>query len=320
MGANKIGEILRKALVVVTVVVTVLLLYSRLTGAEPPKFSALSLAASLAVFMGGWLVSAVRLKQLVHSCNNGLKCSFRTFIEARFLGELLARITPSSIGGEPARAYHISRNTKLGYLEAYMLTLYEVYFDVVMTCVVGAIASIPYLPLSAPVLLVSLTVGATWVIAFNFIDKLNFYKLVGIRNCAEKLMRSKHLERVVKYIRESKRQYSEIRSKITAGRLAMTWLLTALIHILWATSIIPLIAERQQGLLDPFTAIKTSLSAYFLMQAISIIPTPGGSGVAEYGLTIVLAPEVVVVYRAVYYFIPLIIGLVVSLKYLRSEA
>ncbi|MEM2024710.1 MAG: flippase-like domain-containing protein [Desulfurococcaceae archaeon] len=312
-------EVFKKALLVALIVVAVLLLYSSLMNTGLPSFSAHSLAASLAIFMAGWLVSAIRLKMLVRACDPASSCSFRTFVEARFLGELLARITPSSIGGEPARAYHISRNTKLGYLEAYMLTLYEVYFDVVLTCLVGAIVSVPYLPPSLPVLLVSILTAFAWVLAFNLIDKIKVRREISGHTRMGRLLRNERLNRLVGYIKTSRTYYAEIRSKVKASRVILAWLLTALVHVLWGFSVVPLIVDKHGGSVSPLTALKEGVSAYFLMQAISIIPTPGGSGVAEYGLTLVLAPDIVVAYRGIYYFIPLAIGLAVSLRYLREK-
>jgi len=49
----------------------------------------------------------------------------------------------------------------------YAMTIYEVSYDVVLTCVLGAIFSVWYLPLSTPILAVSLVVPISWLLFFK---------------------------------------------------------------------------------------------------------------------------------------------------------
>ena len=312
-------DTVKKAVITIVLVVAVLSAYSYLTESGLPRISLIALLLSTLVLLSGWLVSALRLRYLV-GAYHGSTCSLRTCISARFVGDVFAKITPSSIGGEAARAHYLSTAMGLDFLEAYALTIYEVYFDVILTCLVGAVVSVIFLPYSTPVLVTAVATGLIWVTTFNFIGRLvGFFNRKLLNNeYLEKSFMTKYLVKFLAYVKKFKDSYLEVSSKITPRQRAVLWALTLLTHTLWALALIPLlllggVVENP----DVRGIFWKSVAAYYLMQAISILPTPGGSGVAEYGLSLALPPSVVVSYRVVYFFVPFFIGLAVFLKYSR---
>lgn len=309
------NELPKKIATTILIVLSILYIYTVITGVRYVYAPISSIAQAIAIIYVGWVLSAIRLKYLIKNVYPSRKCSLMTCLNARFLGDLLAKITPSSIGGEPARAYYLSIFTNTGFIENYALTIYEVYYDVVFTCVMGALISIFYLPLSIPVMTVSIAAGSLWILFFN---SMNILSKIKLPSSIHKYISSRTWIKTVmdKFI-EFKKYYLFIASRLKIRDKITLWFLTAIVNIAWAVSAVPLL---QSSLFGGARVIAIySISAYFMMQAISILPTPGGSGVAEYGLSITLPPEIVVLYRIVYYFSPMIIGIGVLFNILRKH-
>jgi len=185
---------------------------------------------------------------------------------------------------------------------SYALAIYEVSYDVIYTCILGLFFSVWYLPYSIPVLLVSGFVVVSWPVFFR-----NIWRVVPrlkANYVAVKLGKFAWFEKLFKHIEDFGKTYSEISSTMDLGSKLFTWILTVLIHCLWALAIAPFLYFQRRAV-NPVLGLWTAFSAYSLMQAISMLPTPGGAGVAEYGLSLVLPPEVVVAYRIIYYFVPI---------------
>jgi len=308
-------KLIKRLVISTTIVAVVLVVYSKLMCVRELSLDVRSAALSTAILLTGWLISAIRLKYLFRVAKRDLSCSIKTCIGARFAGDVLAKITPSSIGGEPARAYYISMDTGLPFLEVYALTIYEVYFDVMFTCISGALFSLWSLPLSLPALITSLVVGATWAAVFNNIGRI--YAFIGEKAMGNRLLErslnrlraSKYFSRFLNKLLDFKDHYVKISSKVRSRQKFALWALTIVIHFTWSLSIIPLVLARHDHGLNMPAIIWVAVAAYCLMQSMSILPTPGGSGVAEYGLSIALPPDVVVAYRSLYFFVPILVGL-----------
>ena len=316
LGDLRVRRLLRNMTISLIIVLGVVTIYSLITSTGLPTISMYSLISSILLYLVGWLISAIRLQLIVKTYDPMTKCSLNTCLSARFIGDLLAKITPSSIGGEPARAHVIHVNSSISFLESYAITLFEVYHDVVLTCIIGIVSSILYLPLSIPVLLVSVLTLFLWIIVFNII-------LPGNRSVAIKgLEESRNfpfilLHKVAKMVIEFKNHYTLVFSRINLKRKIVIWLLTIITHFTWASSLIPLLLSESSGQ-EYAVILEKSIAGFFLMQAISILPTPGGSIAAEYGLSLALKPSIVVAYRLIHYTIPVLIGLLLVVKAMKK--
>lgn len=301
------SEVFRRIVLSITLVVGVLYIYVIITGATVSIFDPWAILYSIVLIYLGWVISALRLYYILRAVYHVDKRVLFSCLNARFLGDVFAKITPSSLGGEPARAYYISISTSTSFMENYALTIYEVYHDVVFTCTLGTIISVFFLPLSIPVLATSIVTLLLWITLFNNIRSAFIDNIVNF--IQSKLGRFKAIDRIIEQFNEFRKCYINVSSKTRIIDKVTIWLLTLAINIVWALSITPLITKAS----TLTWVLYRSIAAYSMMQAISILPTPGGSGVAEYGLTIVLEPDVVVTYRLIYYFTPMVYGLTVLL-------
>jgi len=86
--------------------------YIALMNIEISAIFSLDAAFSLISILVGWFLSAIRLRLTVKLSSPNASCSLISCIKARFLGDVIAKITPSSIGGEPAREYYLAKVTK----------------------------------------------------------------------------------------------------------------------------------------------------------------------------------------------------------------
>ncbi|HDJ83504.1 MAG TPA: flippase-like domain-containing protein, partial [Desulfurococcaceae archaeon] len=103
----------RSMILVISLVTFVIIGYSIVTGSfrflEEVSFTKLVL--SFIILMFAWLISAYRLKYIhrILEPDRCLNTSIKDYFYARLLGGLMAYITPSAIGGEPARAYYLAK-------------------------------------------------------------------------------------------------------------------------------------------------------------------------------------------------------------------
>lgn len=313
-GVHSVRSISLSASMVAAVALAtvVILVYSVVTsslGALPGLLSA-DTVFSAALITLGWVVSAVRLKLLLESYGGRVRLPLLDAVAIRLIGGLVANITPSSIGGEPARAYYVSRRTGLGMAESYALVIYEVYYDVIAVNLAGVFLSIQALPLSTPVLLVAVFMSTSWLYASFKVSKTG--RSVGDGSSLPRwvpgFLRSRFNALYARYL-EFARSYSSVSSSIPLRVKAAAWALTLVYHTIWGLAVVPFTGSATL----PLAA--RAVEAYFLMQSFSSLPTPGGSGAAEYGLSLLLDPSTVVKYRVLYYYYGVVVGLAVLAAY-----
>lgn len=307
---RKLGRGLIITLIVVTLVI---LAYSVITSSLSSLLELYSMdtLVSLLVITLGWIISALRLKLLFESSMKGITLPLIDSLAIRLIGGLIANITPSSIGGEPGRAYYLSRRIGVDTVKSYALVIYEVYYDVLAVNIIGACISVKYLPLSTPVLLVSLFMSLSWLSISLKIVRAGRNMPSGLDAAPRWIpgFMRKHFNKLYARYLDFASSYSEMASRISLGRKALLWLLTILYHTIWGVAALPFIHVFNVD------AVVKVVEAYFIMQSFSSLPTPGGSGAAEYGLSIVLDPSVVVKYRVVYYYYGIMAGLISLIMY-----
>ncbi|MEM0378407.1 MAG: lysylphosphatidylglycerol synthase domain-containing protein [Thermosphaera sp.] len=252
--------------------------------------------ASLAFLLAGWFISAIRLRLLVDRVY-GFKIKLSDSLKARFLGGLLANITPSAIGGEPARAAYLRKVMDRGIEELYALSLYEVYYDVILVNMMAFIPAFFYLPVSLPVVLVSSFMIASWIYIGFFIKQTSSNSPKGFIGWLSKKF-PKFTERYLKF----STRYAEISSRISLNGKILIAVLTLSYNTLWGVA---------AWFFTDSSSILQCIMAYYFMMSMGSLPTPGGSISSEYALSLVLPPSTVVSYRTLFYYSTILIGLVI---------
>lgn len=301
--------------ITLVIVTAIILLYSLATSSLSAFMELLSIDTPIAasILTLGWLISAVRLRILLQSYTRGDPIPLVDALKIRLIGGLLANITPSALGGEPARAYYISRRIGAGFVESFAIAVYEVYYDVIAVNAIALAFSIQYLPVSLPILLVALFMVTTWLSASLKISRTRSKTLGALPQWIPGFLR-KPIEALHKHYIEFATSYSSVSSRIPTRVKVVLWVLTIVYNVIWGLAALAFLHSLESN------AVIGAVKAYFLMQSFSSLPTPGGSGAAEYGLSIVLNPLVVVKYRVTYYYYTIILGLIASITHSETKA
>lgn len=299
--------LLKQIILALTLVTVVMVAYMLMTSSHGAFSKILSINGLLAftLIQLGWFASAVRLKVIVRDVM-GVDMGLFDTLEARYLGGLIAYITPTAIGGEPARAAYISLRVGNDLSSSYAIALYEVFFDVVTVSLAGLFLSLLYLPHSIPVLIIALFVSTSWLGAGLLVAKTR-YLSSKLQNWLDKASRGR-ARRFLEAVAKVEKGFRESWHKTgTRGKIIIVSL-TALNHLLYAAAPLTLIGAFSMKI------IIDSVSAYFMMQTMAMLPTPGGAGAAEYGLSISLPPEVALGYRVLFYYPVILVGVIVMYR------
>ncbi|MEM3927273.1 MAG: lysylphosphatidylglycerol synthase transmembrane domain-containing protein [Desulfurococcaceae archaeon] len=318
MGGKMFDKIWRKLVTALVFATIIIILYNIVLGTIHTNIRyLLSYYAftSLAILLIGWIISAFRLKIIVESSFSVKSIGLFDCVKARFLGGLLANITPSSIGGEPARALYISRLMDIDLTSSYAMAIYEVYYDVITVNLIGFILSTWYLPRSIPVLLVSISMTLSWIGIHVYLKNRSIVERTAI--LLGKILPKDIVARIYSYISNFAQHYHNISQRVGLGKKIIITFLTILYNSVWGMAIVPLQYVRHVEV--NAESIMNAISSYYMMQSISALPTPGGSGVAEYGLLIGLEPSVAMIYRIIYYYSTILIGLIVLTTTMRRD-
>lgn len=298
---NEIKLSIWKIIITLSIVITIIVLYAVYFDVNPVillSINPLVLVSAITIYTLSWLISSIRLK-IIHSSINNKALSLLDYFYARLLGGLVAYLTPSAMGGEPARAYYLSKKSGCDMATGLAIAIYELFIDIVFINVLAIIYSIYYLPISLPVILVSVFVLFTWTTLFigviyknRIVDKL--FKFI-IRIFPENI-RGKY-----SIFTDSIRLIT--RFIIKPYKIMIIIFSTVAMH-LFAGVVIYIISIGYGG-----TSILNAFQAYLFALALGALPSPGGAFAIEYGLTITLKPIIVVTSRVLMYFYTVIMGL-----------
>ncbi len=283
---------------------------------ELPSYPYYVLAGIVSCIMG-WLVSGYRLR-ILHKTLDGREklLPITDYFKARILGGFMAYITPSGIGGEPARAYYLSFKLNSKFSRYFSIVIIEPIYDILTVNVIALGFIIYAWPLSILVLIIAIG---------NIVFWLTFYYVM--KNLVEPDSIKPPLNRFVKfvlnYIRKHEKIYSgygefvkafrETTDKMRLVDKLIVILLTLTYQALFGLTGFFIYLSYGYGF--SFKGLVDSIIGYLFSNALSSIPTPGGSISAEYGLSLVLPPNVVLLTRIILYYTPIILGL----YYLRRE-
>ncbi len=320
--SNKSFKVSRRSMILVISLVTVVIIgYSIITGSYRflEEVSFIKLVLSLIIFMFAWLISAYRLKYIhrILDPDRCLNTRIKDYFYARLLGGLMAYITPSAIGGEPARAYYLAKKCMGRFSRYFALSIYEVYYDIMIVNIFALSLSFYSLPYSLFVILVSIGSIAFWIIMYHLIknivepEKTNVV-LRWIIKWMNKLVH-KRLEMIKDSYYDFASSFNTLINNSYIINKFVIVVLTIVYHLCNSLAIFVL-AIKSVTINSVINAVLASISAYFYSLALGALPTPGGAGVMEYGLSLALAPEIVIVSRTLMYYSTVIIGLLILYK------
>lgn len=315
---NSILELSKRTVfLTIAIVNLVIITYSILTKSYSALFRINTLILVLAVLteLSAWFVSAIRLR-ILHRIldSSGKTLSIKHYFYARMLGGLLAYLTPSAIGGEPARAYYLHLKIGEGFPRYLALSIYEVFYDIIIVNVLAIIFSINKIPYTIPVILVSSLSLITWIIVYsifkNILPTNNTSILISkfVKFIETRLM--KRFTSISKSYLDFGTSFREIASRVEFRDRVIVIYLTITMYLLSSLTItlIALSIDYEKGFVKQFIE---SFQAFLFALSLGALPTPGGSVAVEYGLSIVLMPSVVVVSRTLSYYIVIITGLLI---------
>ncbi len=251
------------------------------------------------------IVDALRLKILFK--NVGYNMSIVDALRARIMGNIVALATPSSIGGEPVRAL-ILASYGIRLSRAIAVTLFEDYWDIIIINIPALVFAAMRLPLTILVLLSSLYNIIAWNILFLAVRREGVRKLVlRLRDKSFGIIK-KFLDLVIIMVNSVKHVSASLSLKSAAKVVLVTLTKYTIVYSSF------LVAAYSVSNVSP----QQIFEALVFYNAMGPVPTPGAAGGAEYGLSIVLSPEQVIIVRAVAFFVTIILGLPILVMYIRE--
>ncbi len=295
-------------LLVVVIVVSVMIIYMLVMHVNINlllSVNPIMLLFAMMLYGSSNVIDAVRLKILFK--NVGYNMSIIDALKARVMGNIVAIATPSSIGGEPVRAL-ILASYGIRLSRAIAVTLFEDYWDIIIINIPALILASMRLPLTIFVLLSSIYNVVAWNTLFLAVRK------EGVRKFIQKL-RNKSFGFIKKFFDIVLIMVGSVRHVSTSltVRAAVKVIIITIIKyiVIYSAFFIAAYSVGKVGIEEIFEAL-------VFYNAMGPVPTPGAAGGAEYGLSIVLSPEQVIVVRAVAFFVTIILGLPILILYLRG--
>ena len=244
---------------------------------------------------------------ILHKAFTGKKLDLLDYMGIRLIGGLMAYLTPSAIGGEPGRAYLLAKKSDSDFTPFFALTIFEVYQDIVFTNIVAIMFSFLHLPYTIPVILLSLFVLTSWTLL-----------VIGwIKGYGEGIIDRFFISRLPKIIKEHynvfTNTFKQINNRCSVLCLISSMVITIMYQVLSGITIYYISLS-----IDPSTSLLDAFAAYIYALALGALPTPGGAGAIEYGLTIAVSPGAVVLSRTITLLYVIVSGSIVLLTVYKS--
>ena len=234
----------------------------------------------------------------------GYQLPVRVSALARFSGRLVGVLTPAYSGSTPTRSLVISAYTGmppgtsfgLATMESLLDTLVSVFFTIVFT--------IPLLPRSWLILLVSICIGFSWIMGVLWARSNSFSRFI----------KSLHIPDKAKcfILRQRERFLEGLRDAARLGILTPSLLITLASHVIEAMALLVVLSSDIYSVLSVWLVLKS----FILMEATYVLTmsiTPGGSLFFEYGLAGLMSPASLLSWRVVYLLFSILPGLIIVL-------
>ncbi|MDF2957348.1 MAG: putative membrane flippase AglD2/YbhN [Candidatus Alkanophagales archaeon MCA70_species_1] len=326
---------------VVSVVLICILTLSAETLACIRSISLKFLVAAAAAHMLSWLFTALRIRSL--SVALGTKISFKEALKAVIAGLFPAAITPTMLGGEPVRAYMLHKSgMSVGNATAvvlserildalfFLLTLpfaFAVFFGVLRSG--AATSGLQHVLMSVAISVLALTFLAVLVVVIFMLKPetlkkassslQNFVKRIIGRAGFENPRQERLLEKAAREIENFK---SGLLMLLRHKKSMLEGMFSTVLH--WCVDFsTPSLILMGFGASAAYVKL---FAAQVIIIILTILPTPGGSGVAEFGALTFFSPFVsvsllgplIIGWRLVTYYTNIVVSGVLQYKLLRA--
>ncbi|MFP3229880.1 MAG: lysylphosphatidylglycerol synthase transmembrane domain-containing protein [Caldisphaera sp.] len=240
------------------------------------------------------LSEIVKSFRLYYICNSSKRCklNFIEAIEIQFNGFFAGTITPGNFGGVPTVAGLINKYTQSPMGEAFGISSLQSFFDGIIPSIISFILSLYYLPKSIGITIFSLSTIIFWILVFNVNIKNFFMKLIS------KIGKDSLKQKVIYEIDKFQNLLKIIgNKKLIINSIAIT----LIAYIIQIFSIKVLLENLDISFLNIFIALMFNYS-------MATFPTPAGEGGTEYGLSLLLPLNVVILWRLTYVLSGLLSG------------
>ncbi|MFP3144089.1 MAG: lysylphosphatidylglycerol synthase transmembrane domain-containing protein [Caldisphaera sp.] len=240
------------------------------------------------------LSEIVKSFRLYYICNSSKRCklNFIEAVEIQFNGFFAGTITPGNFGGVPTVAGLINKYTQSPMGEAFGISSLQSFFDGIIPSIISFILSLYYLPKSIGITIFSLSTIIFWILVFNVNIKNFFMKLIS------KIGKDSLKQKVIYEIDKFQNLLKIIgNKKLIINSIAIT----LIAYIIQIFSIKVLLENLDISFLNIFIALMFNYS-------MATFPTPAGEGGTEYGLSLLLPLNVVILWRLTYVLSGLLSG------------
>ncbi len=256
------------------------------------------------------LVRAARLTIILRSI--GVKVTLKTTLIARLVGDTAGLLSPSNIAAEPARVLTLASIHGLPLEVFGAAGLLESLYDFMSISIIALIAASLFIPASIPVLVVDIVLILLWAAGLlGLVYKESVWRRIVCR------LTKKLSPRIQEIIVERYRLFTRFIKENTNIKLhTISVALTILSLLLISASFIPLEKSScTEGFLyrRSLNRLILYLVAYSMGSIMSALPTPGGSGFFEYGLSVSLPPSIVASWRMVFILFSIVPTLLILL-------
>jgi uncharacterized protein (TIRG00374 family) len=240
------------------------------------------------------LSEIVKSFRLYYICNSSKRCklNFIEAVEIEFNGFFAGTITPGNFGGVLTVAGLINKYTQSPMGEAFGISSLQSFFDGIIPSIISFILSLYYLPKSIGITIFSLSTIIFWILVFNVNIKNFFMKLIS------KIGKDSLKQKVIYEIDKFQNLLKIIgNKKLIINSIAIT----LIAYIIQIFSIKVLLENLDISFLNIFIALMFNYS-------MATFPTPAGEGGTEYGLSLLLPLNVVILWRLTYVLSGLLSG------------
>ena len=240
------------------------------------------------------LSEIVKSFRLYYICNSSKRCklNFIEAVEIEFNGFFAGTITPGNFGGVLTVAGLINKYTQSPMGEAFGISSLQSFFDGIIPSIISFILSLYYLPKSIGITIFSLSTIIFWILVFNVNIKNFFMKLIS------KIGKDSLKQKVIYEIDKFQNLLKIIGNK---KLIINSIVITLIAYIIQIFSIKVLLENLDISFLNIFIALMFNYS-------MATFPTPAGEGGTEYGLSLLLPLNVVILWRLTYVLSGLLSG------------
>jgi uncharacterized protein (TIRG00374 family) len=240
------------------------------------------------------LSEIVKSFRLYYICNSSKRCklNFIEAVEIEFNGFFAGTITPGNFGGVLTVAGLINKYTQSPMGEAFGISSLQSFFDGIIPSIISFILSLYYLPKSIGITIFSLSTIIFWILVFNVNIKNFFMKLIS------KIGKDSLKQKVIYEIDKFQNLLKIIGNK---KLIINSIVITLIAYIIQIFSIKVLLENLDISFLNIFIALMFNYS-------MATFPTPAGEGGTEYGLSLLLSLNVVILWRLTYVLSGLLSG------------